>query len=79
MSVDTGSKFTVGVVDTTDELPPVSLTLVVHNKDKCFREFFKGKNRKGAILGLSGARDKMIHVKNLQDKNFVGTSLSYIL
>ncbi len=29
MSVDKGSKFTVGVVDTADELPPVSFTSVV--------------------------------------------------
>jgi hypothetical protein len=29
-AVDPGSKFTVGVVDTADQLPPVSLIPVVH-------------------------------------------------
>ncbi len=64
--VDTGGEFAAGVVDTGGNLPPVSLTLVVHLECEYLREF---SNKFEMILMLlSGAWGKVIHEKNLKQK-----------
>jgi hypothetical protein len=57
--LDTGGKFAASVLDTGGNLPPVSLTPVVHLK--YLREF--SKKFEMILMLLSGAWGKVIHEK----------------
>jgi hypothetical protein len=64
--VDTGGKFAAGVVDTGGNLPPVSLTPVVHLDLRISpRIFEKIRNDPNVIIRGLG---KVIHEKNLKQK-----------
>jgi hypothetical protein len=58
------AKFAAGVVDTGSNLPPVSLTPVVHLE--YLREF--SKKFEMILMLLSKAWGKVIHEKNLKQK-----------
>ncbi len=78
MSVDTGSKFTAGVVDTADQVPPVSLAPVVHIEcmANVYANFYREKiGRALYSIGLLGAPGQKPSIRRTRDKNFVGTSL----
>ncbi len=64
--IDTGGKFAAGVVDTGGNLPPVSLTPVVHLDLQYLREF--SKKFEMILMLFSGAWGKVIHEKNLKQK-----------
>jgi hypothetical protein len=64
--VDTGGKFAAGVVDTGGNLPPVSLTPVVHLDLRISPRIFKKFEM--ILMLLSGAWGKVIHEKNLKQK-----------
>jgi hypothetical protein len=64
--VDTGGKFATGVNDTGGNLPPVSVTPVVHLDLRISPRIFK-KFEMIQML-LSGAWGKVIHEKNLKQK-----------
>ena len=64
--VDTGGKFATGVVDTGGNLPPVSLTPVVHLDLRISPRF--SKKFEMILMLLSGAWGKVIHEKNLRQK-----------
>ncbi len=58
-AVDTGGKFAAGAIDTGGNLPPMSLTLVVHLDSQIFEM---------TLVLFSGAWVKVIHEKNLKQK-----------
>ncbi len=64
--VDTGGKFAAVVVNTGGNLPPVSLTPVVHLDLRISPRF--SKKFEMILMLLSGAWGKVIHEKNLKQK-----------
>jgi hypothetical protein len=65
--VDTGGKFAAGVIDTGGNLPPVSLTPVVHLDLRISPRIFE-KIRNSPNVGHSGAGGKLIYKKNQKQK-----------
>jgi hypothetical protein len=65
--IDTGGKFVAGVVDTGGNFPPVLLIPMVHLHLQISLRIFE-KFVMNQML-FSGAWGKMIHEKNLKQKN----------
>ncbi len=76
--VDTVGKFAAGIVNTGGNLPPVSLTPVRRRWCTLTCEYLCEFSKKFEmiLMLLSGAWGKVIHEKNLKQKNLVTLSLS---
>jgi hypothetical protein len=66
--VDTGGKFAAGVVDTGSNLPPLSLTPVVHLDLRISPRIFEKIQNDPNVITVSGAWGKVIHGNNLKQK-----------